>query len=187
MPLMSMLDAIKNGDTKHAVELLGADSSLAKGTTPEGVSYISLAMYHRRPEIAQLLAAERTDLDLPEACAVGDTARVRQLVAGDPDGVNRFSADGFAPVALAAYFGHPDIVEVLLAAGAEVNAQAQNQMKVAAIHAAVSARDARCVDILLKNGADPNLPQQDGITPLHVAQMNKDEPVIRLLAAAGAR
>ena len=183
---MSMIEAIKSGDAKRASELLEAHPGLASERTPEGVSYISLAMYHRKPEIAGLLAARRTDLDLPEACAVGDVERVRSLIAISPAGVNEFSSDGFAPVALAAFFGHPDIVEALLAAGADIDAQARNPMKVAAIHAAVSSRDARCVEILLQNGADPNLPQQDGITPLHVAQMNKDEPIIKMLTAAGA-
>jgi uncharacterized protein len=184
---MTMIEAIKSGDAKRASELLEANPGVAAERTPEGVSYISLAMYHRQPEIARLLAAKRSDLDLPEACAVGDLNRVRSLIAADPEEINEFSSDGFAPVALAAFFGHPDIVEALIAAGADIDAQALNPMKVAAIHAAVARRDAHCVEILLRNGADPNLPQQDGITPLHVAQMNKDEPIIRMLTAAGAR
>src|SRR5687767_10613437 len=105
---MSMIEAIKSGDAKRASELLESDPGLASERTPEGVSYISLAMYHRKPEIAGLLAARRTDLDLPEACAVGDVERVRSLIAISPAGVNEFSSDGFAPVALAAFFGHPE-------------------------------------------------------------------------------
>jgi uncharacterized protein len=183
---MTIVEAIQNGDVQGVTGLIEGDPELARGRTAEGVSYISLAMYHRQPKIAELLASKRPDLDFPEACAVGSVDRVRQLIADDPEVVNRFSADGFAPVALAAYFGYPDLVEELLAAGADVNAQARNPMKVAAIHAAVSRRDARCVEILLNKGADPNLPQQDGITPLTVAVTNKDEAIIKLLTAAGA-
>ncbi len=184
---MNMLEAIKSGDSTGAAKLLESNPGLASERTPEGVSYISLAMYHRQPEIARLLAAKRNDLDLPEACAVGDIDRVRRLVSSDANTVSEFSSDGFAPVALAAFFGHPDIVEALIAAGADVNAQARNPMKVAAIHAAVASRDARSVEILLRHGADPNLAQQDGITPLQAAQMSKDEPIIRMLTEAGAR
>ncbi|HYI94558.1 MAG TPA: ankyrin repeat domain-containing protein [Bryobacteraceae bacterium] len=184
---MNMLEAIKSGDSAGAAKLLESDPSVASERTAEGVSYISLAMYHRQPEIARLLAAKRTDLDLPEACAVGEIEHVRRLISSDANAVNRFSSDGFAPVALAAFFGHSDIVEALVAAGADVNAQAQNPMKVAAIHAAVASRDARSVEFLLRNGADPNLPQQDGLTPLHAAQMSNDERIIRLLMEAGAR
>ena len=184
---MNLLEAIKTGDSAGAASLIESNPGLASERTAEGVSYISLAMYHRQPDIARLLAAKRNDLDLPEACAVGDIDRVRRLVSSDGDVVNEFSSDGFAPVALAAYFGRPDIVEALIAAGAEVNAQSRNPMKVAAIHAAVASKDARSVEILLRNGADPNLPQQDGITPLQAARMSKDEPIIRMLTEAGAR
>src|SRR5688572_13493541 len=129
---MNMLETIKSGDSAGAAKLLESNPGLASERTPEGVSYISLAMYHRQPEIARLLAAKRNDLDLPEACAVGDIDRVRRLVSSDANTVSEFSNDGFAPVALAAFFGHPDIVEALIAAGADVNAQARNPMKVAA-------------------------------------------------------
>lgn len=184
---MSLMDAIRTGDVNQAAQLLDANASLASERTPEGVSYISLAMYHRQPEIAHLIASRRQDLDLPEACAVGDAKRVRELISSDPGSVNSYSVDGFTPIALAAFFGHPDVVEILANAGADIDAQAQNPMKVAAIHAAVAARDARCVEILLQNGANPNLTQQNGITPLHVAQVNKDEAIIHMLTAAGGR
>ena len=41
-----------------------------------------------------------------------------------------------------------------------VNAQARNPMKVAAIHAAVRLGDVAIVEILLQYGGDPNLNQQ---------------------------
>lgn len=184
---MSILEAIKSGDAKLTTELLDADPALASGRTPEGVSYISMAMYHGQREIGKLLASKRSDLDLYEACTVGSPTRVRELISEQPSTVNSFSPDGFAPVALAAYFGHPEIVEALIAAGADVNAQARNPMKVAAIHAAVSARNVPCVELLLRSGADPNLQQQEGYTPMQAAVANKDEAIIKLLEAHGAR
>ena len=183
---MSILDAIQAGDEARAARLLEANPELARERTPEGVSYVLLAMYHRRPEIARLLAEKRPDLDLYEACALGSAERVRHLIAEDPASVNTFSPDGFAPVALAAFFGHPDVVRLLVDAGADVNAQARNAMKVAAIHAAVAARDVRSVEILLRSGADPNLQQQQGVTPLQVAEANNDAPILALLKAHGA-
>jgi ankyrin repeat protein len=184
---MALMDAIKAGDLAGVSELLERDPGVARECTPEGVSCISIAMYHGKREIARLLADHRTDLDLYEACAAGSLERVRLLIGADPGLVNSFSPDGFAPVALAAFFGHPEIVEALIEAGADVNAQARNAMKVAAIHAAVAARDLRSVEILLRNGADPNLEQQQGFTPMQAAVANGDEAIVQSLAAHGGR
>ena len=183
---MTLLEAIQSGDQAAVAELLAADPGIAAARNADGVSYVSLAMYHRQPEIARLLAADRSDLDLYEACAVGAVERVRELIAKDPASVNTFSPDGFAPVALAAFFGWPDLVQLLAEAGADVNAQARNPMKVAALHAAVAARDARSVGILIQHGADPNLPQQRDVTPLQVATAHQDTAIIDLLRQHGA-
>jgi ankyrin repeat protein len=183
---MDIVEAIKSGDRSRAAELLTADPGIAEGRTPEGVSYIALAMYHRQPDIASLLAAPRNDLDIFEACAMGYGDRVRELVVADPDLVNSFSPDGFTPVALAAYFGYPEVVQVLIDAGADVNVQARNPMKVAAIHAAVSGRNTPIVKMLLHAGADPNLQQQQGYTPLQAAVANHDQAIVDLLKAYGA-
>ncbi|HYP07302.1 MAG TPA: ankyrin repeat domain-containing protein [Bryobacteraceae bacterium] len=184
---MSLLDAIKAGDATRVQALLTEDPGAATARTPEGVSLISVAMYHRQPAIAALLAAGRTDLDLFDACALGDRVKVAELLEADPGAGNSFSPDGFAPIALAAFFGHSEIVEDLASAGVDVNAQARNPMKVAAIHAAVAARDARSVEVLLRHGADANLRQQNDYTPLQAAEQSKDETIISLLKEHGAR
>lgn len=183
---MTLLEAIQKGDAKSASELVHSKPALARERTAEGISYISLAMYHRQPEIARQLAATRDDLDLFEACAVGDLERVRTLIGQDVN-VNAFSPDGFAPIALAAFFRHPQIVAELIGSGADVNAQAKNPLKVAAIHAAVSARNAVCVELLLRAGADPNLEQQQRLTPMQAARANQDDTIIRLLKEYGAQ
>jgi uncharacterized protein len=184
---MSLVDAIKAGDLAAVKDLLAADPRVANERTQEGVSCVAVAMYHGKREIARLLADGRSDLDLYEACTVGSLEQARSLIEKDPAQVNSFSPDGFPPVALAAYFGHPEIVELLIQSGADVNAQATNAMKVAAIHAAVSARDLRCVEILLRSGADPNLQQQQGFTPMQAAVANGDQAIIEVLTAHGGR
>ena len=185
--LMSLVDAIQAGDLAGVKELLARDPHVANERTPEGVSCVAIAVYHGKRDIARLLADGRTDLDLYEACTVGSVEQARALIEKNPAQVNSTSPDGFPPVALAAYFGHPEIVELLIASGADVNAQATNAMKVAAIHAAVSARDVRCVEILLRSGADPNLQQQQGFTPMQAAVANGDQEIIQLLTSHGGR
>jgi uncharacterized protein len=185
---MSVLsEAIKAGDLAKVSELLHEDPRSASERTPDGVSCVSIAMYNGQRNIARLLADTRADLDVYEACAVGSLDRVLELIEKDRAEVNSFSPDGFAPVALAAYFGHPQIVEALIQAGADVNARARNPMQVAAIHAAVSARDIQCVEILLRSGANPNLEQQQGFTPMQAAEANMDDAIMQLLTSYGAR
>ena len=184
---MSLLDAIKAGNLDDVRRSLDEDVGLAQQTTPDGVSYVSLAMYHGKRDIARLIASRKGELDLYEACAVGDRERVETLVGRDARAGDARSPDGFAPIALAAFFGFPDIVQFLAEAGVDVNAQANNPMKVAAIHAAVAVRGARSVEILLRHGANPNLRQQNDITPLHVAQVNNDEQITLLLKEYGAQ
>ena len=43
-----------------------------------------------------------------EACAAGEMERVERLLASDPAAVNTFSADGWTPLHLAAFFGHTE-------------------------------------------------------------------------------
>jgi uncharacterized protein len=183
---MTMMEAITKGDRARVAELLTDDPAAASERTPEGISLIVLAMYHRQPDIASLIASQREDLDVFEACCIGDLDRIRELLVASPDSVNSYSPDGFTPLALAAYFGHPEVVETLLAAGANPNIQAQNSMKVAPIHAAVAARNTRTVEILLRNGADANLQQQQGFTPMQAAVQNGDQAIIDLLKNHGA-
>jgi uncharacterized protein len=184
---MDLLAAIQAGDATRVANLLDHDPTAAEARTPEGISYVSMAMYHRQREIARMIAARKPELDLHEACAIGDRKRVAELLEADPGAGNSISPDGFPPIALAAFFGHAELVALLALKNVDVNAQAQNPMKVAAIHAAVAARDVRSVEILLQSGADPNLRQQNDYTPLMAAEANNDERIISLLKEYGAR
>ncbi|MHA3701757.1 ankyrin repeat domain-containing protein [Jatrophihabitans sp. YIM 134969] len=83
----------------------------------------------------------------------GRTAELVQAVeAGVPPNLTNSAGDTL--LILAAYHGHPDVVEALLAHGADterVNDRAQT-----ALGAAVFKQDARSVRALLAAGADPD-------------------------------
>lgn len=132
------------------------------------------------------LRATGMELNLFEAAAVGDLARVRALVEADPALANAFAADGFHPLGLAAFFGHPDVLGFLIEAGADVNAPSRNRMTVTALHSAIAARDRESAFALIAAGADVNAAQQDAFTPLHEAAQNGDRDVVEALLAAGA-
>jgi ankyrin repeat protein len=152
------------------------------------LSPIMDALYHGRSDEAERLLAERGPdrLSIHEAAAMGVLARLARLLGQDPSGVNAWSTDGFQPLQLAAFFGRPDAVELLLARGAEVSTPARHQFHVTALHAALAGPTPHVAHALVAAGADVNARQQGGVTPLQEAAANGAVDLVRLLLAHGA-
>ena len=106
----------------------------------ETVSEILQAKYRgNQARVEELLEAGPT-LNIFEAAATGQTAHVKELLAANPALLNAYAPDGFHPLGLAAFFGNKATVEALLQAGADVNQQSRESMKVSALHSAAAAR-----------------------------------------------
>ncbi|MEO8432605.1 MAG: ankyrin repeat domain-containing protein [Acidobacteriota bacterium] len=182
-----LLEAVKEGRV-DAVERMLDESPALLEESPEGrTSPILLALYYRHPEVAAVFVRRGAKLDVFEAAALGDSARLAELLADDPSRADAFAADGFFPLGLAAFFGRRGAVRTLLDAGADVHAEARNGMRVQALHSAAAAHDAEIVRALLESGADPNAAQQAGYRPLHEAAGQGDAEIAHLLLEAGAR
>jgi uncharacterized protein len=180
------LNSVTQGDVTKVKEFLKQDPSLARVTDNEGVSAVLKAVYYNRNDVLDLLLSTRNDLDIFEASATGQTQRVEVLIGSDPSLVNAFANDGFYPLGLAVFFKHPETVKVLLDAGADVNAQARNAMKVRPIHAASAAGQIDVTRSLIEHGADVNARQQAGFTPLHEAAASGKLEFARLFLDHGA-
>ena len=87
---------------------------------------------------------------------------------------------------LAAFFGHPGAVEHLRERGAQVDALGRGWMTGTALHSAVSRMRTDVVRLLLAAGANPNVRQSHGWTPLHGAAHNGDRASVDALLRAGA-
>src|SRR3982074_1425087 len=116
----AFIDAIKAGEFERVKAMVSGDPTLIDARSRTGDSAILTAVYHRQKEIVNLLVARGASLSLFEACAAGDVERVERLLeesasgaAGAP-GVNDYSADGWTPLHLAAFFGHAKIAELLI-------------------------------------------------------------------------
>src|SRR5436305_9360017 len=100
------------------------------------------ALYSGDRERAEEIRRSRPSLTVFEAAAVGDTDRLRALLASDPSQANAFGDDGFHPLGLACFFGRRDAARVLLEHGADVNALSRNEhIQTAAIHAAAASNE----------------------------------------------
>lgn len=140
----------------------------------------------RHDELAALLAAGPA-LTLAEAAAIGDAARTREIARAAPAQVRQRTDDGWTALHLAAHFGHADAVDVLLAAGADVNAWAENNHRNQPLHAAVAGQGTlRIVIALLAAHAGVNAADGGGYTPLHLAAFRGDLAVTDALLAPGA-
>jgi uncharacterized protein len=149
-------------------------------------SAILTALYHQKRDEAERLADASPELTVWEAAALGRNDTLRTLLTRDPATAHLCAADGFFPLSLAAFFGPPETVKLLLDAGADVTAASQNTMHVQALHAAVGQRRADSIALLLDRGADPNARQQVGYTALMAAAGAGREDIVSLLLARGA-
>ncbi len=181
------LDAARAGDVDQLRTMLAENRELMQSRNELDQSAILLALYHRKPEVAEFLLSAGVELNLHEAAAVGALDRVKTLVAERGRLIDAHATDGFTPLSLAAFFGHLDVARHLVDQGANLNLAANNKMMVAPLHAAVASRNTAIVELLVSAGADVNQQQQHGFTPLHAAAQNGDEAIAALLLAKGAR
>jgi ankyrin repeat protein len=181
-----LFEAIKMGNADEATRIVRENPALLKSRDANGASPILVAVYHQKHDVAKALADAAGTLDLFEAAALGRVDRIKQLLRDDPTLASAFAPDGFPAVGLAAFFGHPDAVQTLLAAGADVHAAAKNSFKVQAIHAAVASKNLDIVGAVLEAGADPNAAQQQGFRPIHEAGSSGSRALAELLLKFGA-
>jgi ankyrin repeat protein len=182
----AFIDAIKAGEFERVKAMVSSDPSLLDARGRTGDSAILTAVYHRQKEIVNLLVARGATLTLHEACAAGEFERVERLLAAEPDTVNTFSPDGWTPLHLAAFFGYPKIVELLLAHDADVIAHSRNPTGNTPLHAALASNHAFVAGLLLGAGGDVNAPDGKGWRPLHIAAANNNLDAMASLVAQGA-
>lgn len=161
------------GDANTAIQ------SLAQSENLEG---LRLVLQHR-PSAWALQAA------LAQASSRrGAVASVRELLAA---GASAQGDERFFPLHAAAAAGEVEALQVLLAAGADPNAQRVEHgdpdgAKIPLV-AAVRARSAPAVAVLLAAGADPNVMTPALRRPLEIAEELGDAEVVQRLRERGAR
>jgi ankyrin repeat protein len=179
-----LFTAIHDNDLQQVSRLIERDPTLVRARNQNGVSALMQAVYENKPDIVAILRSAVGELDLYEAAAVGDVARLHSLLGEDSAEVSSHSNDGFTPLHLACFFRQAEAAQVLLAAGADPNAISIHRISV--IHSAAASRDSALVKLVLAAGADPNVQQQGGYTALQSAAMHNNVEMIKALLKAGA-
>ena len=150
------------------------------------MSEIMQALYRGDEDAARRLAGT-AELDVFEAAALGDVARLGEVLAADSTLAKARSDDDFTALHYAAFFDGPETALLLVDHGADVNAFADNDLGVHPLNSAAAAGQREVAAILLEHGADPNAATRRGFTPLDAARENGDEKLAELLRSHGAQ
>ena len=186
---LDMMAAVSTGDLARVRSILNEEPALANARNEGGDSAVLVAAYRGHEEILKTLLSSGALLDLFEAAAVGDADAIEASLKGDAPQVDQHSHDGWTPLHLAAFFGHEDVAELLLARGAEIDARSQSRRFANAntpLHAAVAGGRLKVAEALVKHGADVNLRDGSGWTPLLMASNDGNAELVTLLLTAGA-
>ena len=203
--------AVYEGDVAEARRLLddGADVSLANNY---GATAMGLAAEVGDTDMLKLLLEAGADADSPNAdgqtalLAVARTGNVEaaQLLLDYGATVDaREQWGGQTALMWASARRHPRMIEFLISHGADINARSldrdyqrhvtaegrpKNMDSGGLTPLLYAAREncMACVEVLLENGADIDLPDPGGVSPLLVAVMNANWDLARQLILAGA-
>jgi uncharacterized protein len=177
------------GGHKRAAELLIKGGANLKYRDTEGRTALHLAAQRGYIEISDLLlknGAEVNALDssrqtpLYGAAHTGQADEVSYLIKQGA-GVNARDLHGTSPVLWAVFSKNAATVTALIEAGADVNASAPGLF-----NAALQQRSSEILSVLLERGADPNLQNPDGTTPLMQAAENNRFEIAKILLEKNA-
>ncbi len=171
--LMALVRAIVAGDAAAAEELLAASPELATAQADRGATRQDAAD-HYLGAIGHYLYAGDTALHVAAAGHRHDVARSLIRRGSDVGARNRrgaeplhYAADGRPGAAGWSPGNQAETIACLIEAGADPNAR--DKGRVAPLHRAVRTRCAAAVGALLDGGADPQLANGRGSTPLMLA------------------
>lgn len=177
---------LKNKQTSELIAELKKDPSLLGFRDSRGASLLMLSFYFRNNELSDYILSVRPPSDIYEAVIAGDLSSVKKFLSAERKSLNEHSRDGFTALGFAAFFNRPDVAKYLLEQGADPNIASSNDFKVAPLHSSVAAKSLEITRMLLDHKANPNVFQQNDVTPLHEAAHNNSPAIVSTLLKAGA-
>lgn len=155
--------AITNNDVATVRTMLNANSNLVDMRDTTGATPLHYAAKYGRVEISKLLLDEGAEVN--------------------PESGNR--AVRYTPLSLAVRNGHTDIVKLLLSQGALPNPM-EDGRRTTLLHWVATEGKADMMKALLAGGADTELKDSDGKTPLDRALETGQKEIVQLLRTGGS-
>jgi ankyrin repeat protein len=161
--------------------------------TAVGRTAIGLAKENGYTEIVELLTNRAKQLDLEKEimticdyAAIGDTKKIRSLIAAGQD-VNIQGENGGVALIWASVNGHREVAELLIQNGANVNRQEPTGQGYTPLLLACKTGKKEIVELLLANGAEINVKDNEGSTALDIARQREHTEIVELLKKHGAK
>lgn len=196
-PDAALIDAAGRGDVGGVRRALAAGARVT-ARDAQGRTALLAATQGNRVEVARLLVEAGSDVNAKDAIddspyllagARGHVEILKLALANGADlrSVNRYGGTALIP---ACHYGHVEAVRVLLATPIDVDHV--NRLGWTALLEAVILGDGgpahrEIVRLLLARGANPNLADRDGVTPLAHARKRGYAAMADAIAKAGGR
>ena len=190
--------AAARGDAPAIARLVkdGADTSARDGNRRTPLHVAAFQKHNDAATALMSLGADANALDgqrydiVTIASVADDVPMLKTALKGGAKATNITSPyDGTALIA-AAHLGHDEVVRTLIAAGAPLD-HVKNLGWTALIESIVlgdgGKRHVACLDALVKAGANVNIADRSGATPLTLAKRRGYTEMVAILEKAGAR
>jgi ankyrin repeat protein len=182
--LLAMTDNRKH-DTMRWLLKHGADANhVGKG----GFTALLLAYIHDDALAVKILKDAGAREDIFTHSVSGNAAALRDLLAKGAD-PNQLNSGGRSALSYASGFGRADCVRVLLEFRAHINHRNPHHGGTALLNATKSdlPNKIEILSTLIASGADVNIPDKSGATPLIVAAFRQDNDALKVLVESGAQ
>jgi ankyrin repeat protein len=193
---LQLISASENGDIETVKSLLKKDIFI-HAQDKDGRCALVAAAYNNHLEIADLLIAAGADVNMKDntlqsayliSTIEGYTELLTKTLKAGAD-VHSTDSDNGTGLIRASDRGHVEIIRELLKTDIRVNHI--NRMGWTAMIEAIilgdgGTRHTEVVRLLIDAGADVNLPDKDGVTPLAHARNRKFSDIIKILENSGA-
>lgn len=198
MTKYALIEAAERGDVDELRKLIDRGADL-NATDTRGRTAMMAATHANKPESVKILIEAGADVNKQDnrldnpflyAGAEGllEILRLTIDAGADPTITNRYGGVAIIP---ASEHGYVQVVEELLTR-TKINVNHVNNLGWTALLEAVilgtgSENHKRVVELLIKHGADVNLADSDGVTPLQHAKNRRYKDIAQILEAAGAK
>lgn len=188
----SFFHVVEQGNTRTALDFIRAgmdvDSRRSDQWTP-----LMMALFHRQEETALMLIQRGADINaIAERgyqpihwATLNGYVQVTALLLKKGANANAATHYGWTPLLQAATKGNVPVAEMLLQNRAYVDGIEHQGFS--ALHKACANEHVAIVKLLLAHQARPSLRALDGSTPMAIAKKKKNEEIISLLQARGAK